>query len=282
MKNFLKRIIPHTFWEFARTRRAWLIDFVMNAGATICRRRYQGFILYYNRGNALIDRVRRERYFEQELCEHIIKDISHSLNKNFVDVGANIGLITLSILSSLPEITVHAFEPGPLQAELLEKTIIKNELSDHVKLHRKALGASAGTEKFFVHDNADIAKDGFKNTLRGEHSHEITVSVNTLDNWWRVAGKPHVAVVKIDTEGAELFVLQGGKEFFSAAKPILYLEIEPSNLVAYPYTADDVIRFLNSIEYDVSTLDGMTISPDNINEFTKKYDTYRAFPRVLS
>lgn len=281
MKDFLKKIIPQKLWAFVRTNRAWFFDVVTNLGASECKRTYQGFTVYYNPGNALIDRLRKERYFEKDLCERIISDLDNSENKVFLDIGTNIGLMTLSVLAKIPQATVYAFEPGPLQAGFFEKTIVENKLTDRITLYRKALGESVGEATFFVHDGADIAKDGFKNTGRGEGGHEIIVQVETLDNWWRTAGKPKVIAVKIDTEGAELFVLKGGMEFLSTVKPILYLEIEPSNLVAYPYTAADIVRFLNSIGYDVSTLDDKAVSPEKIDGFTKQFDTYRAFPRAL-
>jgi len=281
MKYFLKKIIPKKLWNFARTHRVWLVDFVTNIGALVCQRTYQGFTVYYNRGNALIDRLRKEQYFERELCERIIGDLENSKKKIFLDIGANIGLMTLSVLARVPKTSVFAFEPGPLQAGFFEKTVAENKLTDRVTFYRKALGESTGTATFFVHDGADVAKDGFKNTGRGEGGHEISVTVDTLDHWWQTAGKPKVAVVKIDTEGAELFVLKGGAEFLSTVKPVLYLEVEPSNLAVYPYTATDIIRFLDSVGYAVSTLGDMMVTLENINEFTKKFDTYRAFPRTL-
>lgn len=281
MKDFFKKIIPQKLWVFLRAHRAWFFDVVTNLGASECKRSYQGFTVYYNSGNALIDRLRKERYFEKDLCGRIIKDLESSENKTFLDIGANIGLVTLSVLAKIPQATVYAFEPGPLQAGFFEKTVNENKIIDQVTFYRKAFGESAGEATFFVHDGADIAKDGFKNTGRGEGGHDITVSVETLDNWWRMAGKPKVVSVKIDTEGAELFVLRGGAEFLLTVKPVLYLEIEPSNLVAYPYTAADIIRFLDSIGYDVSTLDDDEVSPENISGFTKEFDTYRAFPREI-
>lgn len=280
MKDFLKKIIPQKLWAFVRTHRAWFIDVVTNIGASECKRRYQGFTVYYNPGNALIDRLRKERYFEKDLCERIINDLNNSENKVLLDIGANIGLMTLSVLARVPNTAIYAFEPGPLQAGFFEKTTAENKLTDYVTLYSEALGESLGEATFFVHDGADIAKDGFKNTGRGEGGHEITVQVETLDNWWRTAGKPKVTSVKIDTEGAELFVLKGGTEFLSTVKPVLYLEIEPSNLVAYPYTAVDIVRFLNSVGYDVLTLDDQAVSPENIDRFTKQFDTFRAFSRA--
>src|SRR3989344_8653966 len=156
MKDFLKKIIPQRLWIFVRTHRAWFIDVFTNISASECTRAYQGFAVYYNPGNALIDRLRKERYFEKDLCERIIGDLENSEQKVFLDIGANIGLMTLSILARVPKTSVYSFEPGPLQAGFLEKTIAENKLSEHVTFHRKALGESTGEAKFFVHNGADI------------------------------------------------------------------------------------------------------------------------------
>lgn len=281
LKWLTKKIIPKNIWEFSRKRKALFFDIVFNLGAKVCTTKYFGFVVYYNRGNSLIDRLREEKYFEKELCQQIIRDLEHTESKQFLDIGANIGLITVSVLANVKNVKVDCFEPGPLQFGFLEKTMKENELLSQVTVHREALGRSIGTEKFFIHEGADIAKDGFKNTGRGEGGREITVSATTLDVWWQQAGKPHISVIKMDTEGAELFILQGGREFLSEIKPILYLEIEPTNLAIYPYTAKDIIQFLTTVGYRVSTLGGTHVTEKNIDELTKCFDTYKASPLSL-
>lgn len=276
LKQSAKKIIPRNIWEFFKTHKALFLDTVLNFGSKICTTKYFGFTIYYNRGNALIDRLRKEKYFEKELCEQIINDLNRAESKRFLDIGANIGLITASVLANVQNVVVDCFEPGPLQSGLLEKTLKENKLSDQATLHHEALGANVGTEKFFVHVGADIAKDGFKNTGRGEGGKEIEVSVTTLDTWWHNAGRPKVSVIKIDTEGAELLILRGGKELLAACKPVVYLEIESTNLASYPYTAKDILEFFATIGYTATTLDGELANIENIGTLMKHSDTYKA------
>lgn len=280
IKQRLKSITPSPVWEFIRTRKGAFLDSVFNLGASVCTTTYRGFTIYHDRGNALIDRLRHEKYYEKELCEHIISDLKYSKNPCCIDIGANLGLISLSVLSEIPDIKIFAFEPGPAQREFLKKTITHNKLEKKISVNGSALGREEGTAKFVLHKTSDAAKDGFLDTGRGSHTTEIEIPVLTLDGWWQKEEKPHVDVVKIDTEGAELWVLEGGKHFVSLNKPVIYLEIEPRNLRVYPYTEHDILKFFESISYKLSTLSGVTCSGKNITELLSKHDTYRATPRT--
>src|SRR6185295_8133105 len=117
--------------------------------------RYMGFNLYYSRGYSLINRIRfgnPDRIYERELCEHIARELKNSGSKKFLDIGANIGLITLYILGMVPESVVYAFEPAPHQHELFRTTIFANRLESRVVLEKKALGKEDGSATFFIHD----------------------------------------------------------------------------------------------------------------------------------
>ncbi len=280
VKTTLKQFIPAKLWEFLRSRKAIIIDSIFNLGASTCAITYCGFRVFYNRGNALIDRLRSEKYYERELCENIVSQLKHSKTPLFVDVGANLGLISLRIISEIPATKIYAFEPGPVQQEFLKKTIEYNKLKKNISLYSNALGREVGVAKFTVHKPTDAAKDGFLDTGRGSHTAETKVSVETLDHWWQGEGKPWVDVVKIDTEGAELWVLEGGRNFLSSAKPIVYLEIEPMNLKVYPYTAHDILKFFNAINYELTTLDSTLCSEENMEKLLEKHDTYKAVSRV--
>jgi hypothetical protein len=86
-------------------------------------------------------------------------------------------------------------------------------------------------------------------------------------------------VVKIDTEGAELWVLQGGRTFLSACRPVIFMEVELRNLRVYPYTYFDILRFFKEISYELATLDGVLITDNNFQEYIENgEDTYMAKP----
>lgn len=280
IKTALKKFVPAKPWEFLRSHRAVILDGIFNFGASICTITYRGFRVFYNRGNALIDRMRREKYYEKKLCGSIVSELKHSKSPLFIDIGANIGLVSLYVLSEVPATKIYAFEPGAVQQKFLKKTIEYNKLKKNISLYSSALGREAGVARFTVHKPTDAAKDGFLDTGRGSRITETEVSVETLDHWWQGEGKPHINVVKIDTEGAELWVLEGGRNFFSSAKPTVYLEIESTNLKVYPYGAHDILKFFNAINYELSTIDGKSCSKENLQKLLEECDTYKAVSRI--
>jgi FkbM family methyltransferase len=132
----------------------------------------------------------------------------------FFDIGANYGLFTLMAAKKVgPTGRVFAFEPSIREAEVLERNVVQNNLSN-VTIVRSALSDKAGSEKFAV------ARDGGLNSLaKTEHPEQIiqswhTVSVTTLDEFVSKNSIPKIDVMKIDVEGAELKVLIGGRTVF--------------------------------------------------------------------
>jgi precorrin-6B methylase 2 len=64
----------------------------------------------------------------QRTGDRIVAELTKAATPTFLDVGANIGLMTLNVLASVPSARIHAFEPGPDQRSLLERTIAANRL----------------------------------------------------------------------------------------------------------------------------------------------------------
>ncbi|KKS84813.1 MAG: hypothetical protein UV60_C0014G0010 [Parcubacteria group bacterium GW2011_GWA2_43_11] len=278
IKEKIKSHIPKPFWDFIR--KVWiflhiLLEKFKKKEQTIS---YSGITLFYNRGNSVIARLKSEKVYEEEMCVHIVNTLQKKEKSVLMDIGANVGLVTSYVLEKVPNSYIYAFEPGPVQANLLQKTIEANHLDKNVELHKIALAEKAGTQTFYTHLTRDQAKDGLLDTGRGEKTVQIEVQTSTIDEWWKNAGKPHIDVVKIDTEGAELFVLRGASEFLKEVKPIIYLEIEPSNLKAYPYTHIDIASYLFSNQYRLETLTGDLVIIDTIDSFLEKNDTFVAIP----
>ena len=279
--NFFKRLVPPAIWMFFRKGYYALYDFFRTLGPYIRKRPYCGMTLYYNRGNNIIDRLKKEPIFELEMCSAIEKELKRSNGPVFMDIGVNIGLIAIYQISKNPSLKkIYAFEPGPVQRSMLELTIKNNNLSGMINLESCALGKEVGETTFYTHDPRHVAVDGFMNTGRGSGAKPIKVKVDTLDSWWKKNNKPKVDVVKIDTEGAELWIFQGGKEFLVACKPVLFMEIEPRNLKAYPYNQIDIIDFLDSMGYSLFCLDGRSVSDKDIAAMIKDgEDSFIAKPR---
>jgi FkbM family methyltransferase len=239
-------------------------------------RRYQGYRIFFNRGNALVARLRTEPVFEAAVSAYIVAQLPR--DSVMIDVGANIGLVSLYALAHRPNLRVVAIEPGPVQYGFLRKTIEFNGLSERARLFNCALSERSGTMDFFTHTGGDQAKDGLIDTGRGSKTTKISVPVRTLDEVTLAEGLKRVDLIKIDTEGAELFVLRGARETLKWHRPTIVFELERSNLKAYPYGPSDIIDWLSEQGYRVETLEGHACTRENLEEMMVATDTFVALP----
>ncbi len=151
-------------------------------------------------------------------------------------------------------------------------------MSEKISVYNFALGEKAGTMQFAIHNPKHASGDGFLDTKRAGKSKTIDVKVDTLDNWWISNSKPDIKVVKIDTEGAELFILRGALEFVSFCKPIICIEINKLNLEPYPYNAFDILNWFNKNGYILKAFNGVIINDENFEGFLNEADEFLAFP----
>lgn len=237
---------------------------------------YRGFVLHYSKGTSLVHGISNGKVYEPAVTSRIVQALHISTGKNFLDIGANIGLISLNIIHEVPDATIIAFEPGVHQADLLSRTLTDNHLEDRISLNRIALGQEPGKADFVVHHSKHASGDGFKDTGRAGTSQIVKVPVTTLDIWWQTSGQPAIDVVKMDTEGAELMILHAATKFLSNCQPTLIMEIDHRNLKAYPYDATAIVSWLNKIGYRVETINGKLVTTENMKQHQSTSTDYVA------
>ncbi|MBI3133422.1 MAG: FkbM family methyltransferase [Bacteroidetes bacterium] len=243
--------------------------------------RYCGFDLYYSEGTSIVERYLATGTYEQKTLDVLIESMKQTPSGVFVDVGANVGLISLAISERFPSAQIFAFEPGPHQFRLLEKTLEKNNLKGRIYLFPVALSSSNGTAFFHVHQADDASGDGFLDTGRAGKSKKISVVTQTLDDWWTKNGQPKIDLVKCDTEGAELMVLRGGENVIGKCRPHLLLEIFYTNLLNYPYGPSDIFNWLEQKNYSLFTLDKKKVSSTTeLEQICKHESEFLALPNV--
>jgi FkbM family methyltransferase len=117
----------------------------------------------------------------------------------FVDVGANIGLYSLSIAAFLgTRGRVIAIEPEPVAHERLLINVAANAVSN-VSVYKTAVGDRTG-EVSFIHDDSNLG-----HSRVGEGG--LTVPILPLADLLNQAGVTRVDALKIDVEGFEDHVL---------------------------------------------------------------------------
>jgi FkbM family methyltransferase len=146
-----------------------------------------------------------------------------------VDAGANLGWFTTHLALLVGgEGRVDAFEPRSDLMDLLNKTIAENGLTN-VSTHNFALGSQNAYAHVIwsVHD----VNPGGTNLVSSDFvAPGVTaqpVAVRTLDT----CISHRVDFIKLDVEGSELLVFQGAERILAKDRPLILVEINPSNLI---------------------------------------------------
>jgi FkbM family methyltransferase len=230
--------------------------------------------VFYSKDYSLIDRIIKDGYYEKELSFALKKELERFESPSFLDIGANIGLISIFLISKVKNLKIYAFEPGEHQYDLFKMTIENNELNNRINLFNTALGKENGKAKFSIHDNKDASGDGFFDTHRAGTTKTVEVNVTKFDDWWNKNNRPKIDIVKIDTEGAELWILQGAKEFLAACRPTIYMEINEENLKPYPYDHFDILKWVNENNLNLYSFGNTKITIENLEICMNKNDTF--------
>jgi FkbM family methyltransferase len=165
-----------------------------------------------------------------------------------LDIGANIGLVTLCMANLVGKSgTVHAFEPQPILAKMLQSSIDINGF-EQIRLHCVALS----TEDSILKMQVPIANDGAASLefWASASANEIDVDVRNADPYLARLKLQKVRLVKIDVEGHESFVLKGSKQFLSSCKPDIIIFEEHRK----PLLAQESVIFLGALDYIVYEL----------------------------
>jgi FkbM family methyltransferase len=134
-----------------------------------------------------------------------------------VDIGANIGAFTLDCAYRYPSVRIDAYEPNPAVFRTLQKNIDANGLGGRVRLYNEAVGAIRGTVALWT-SGGNIAATAYQ-APRDEIGSAIDVPQTDLATVVERAGA--VDVLKIDAEGAEADILEGGRATLGAVEQIV-------------------------------------------------------------
>jgi FkbM family methyltransferase len=166
--------------------------------------------------------------------------------KVFFDVGANYGLHSLLFLAH--GIKTISFEPNPNCHAYLRRVSGLNELT--CEIQSLALGATEGGVELWFPENDTWfgTTDPFTRDRLSEELTKIEVQQTTLDSFVR-RHQVWPELVKIDTEGNELRVLQGSVETLSRHQPIVIFE-SWKGLSA----REDLFSFFEQADYVIAAL----------------------------
>ena len=158
--------------------------------------------------------------------EYLRSGIKLGDHDTIIDVGANIGVFTMYLLTNLESPNVHAFEPVPDTFEALRRNMERYPRAN-LHIYNTGLGASADSSMamtFFPNMTGNSTaypewKAAQREILSKEFTseellliftgEEITVPSTTLSCYIRKNALDRIDLLKIDAEGSEVDILNG-------------------------------------------------------------------------
>lgn len=157
------------------------------------------------------------------------------------DVGANVGDYLELVKRFFPRAQCYAFEPSSAACETIRARFSAND----VKLHRVALGPTAGTATLYNYRGRPGSSHGSLHRGVFEEIHGATDLVEeetpivTVDEFCKASGIKRIDLLKIDTEGTEFDVLLGAVEMIkSGAVDVVQFEFNEMNLISRVFLRD--------------------------------------------
>lgn len=145
-----------------------------------------------------------------------------------LDIGANYGVYALSMANIVgPHGHVWAFEPASSTTAHLARSIDRNGLGQ-ITLINAALSNRQGTAQLGLCQNSELNSLQMETGQQyGTESVELMTLDLALDHFsWR-----GITFVKLDAEGEEGRILEGGAHFLSEESPLIMYELKHGNAV---------------------------------------------------
>ena len=189
----------------------------------------------------------------------------------FVDVGANVGLISLEVARTLQNsANVYAFEPMQATARRASATFALNQLSNIFLLPVAASDTDGVLTFYEAPGDTDFASAHPASSFDVEWN-KITLPCCTLDRLRDQGILPKIGLLKIDVEGHEISVFRGARKTIAADRPHIVFEYNYVIALTSGWKIKDVAAVLSEAgPYTLHTLsdDGhlTQISPDRTFE----------------
>ena len=199
------------------------------------------------------------------LHERVERDLVSSLlspGAVFFDLGAHVGYYTIAaaqIVGSSGE--VHAFEPLPSNATLLEMSIQANGFKN-VHLNRIAVSDTTGQVTLQVPTSVAHGREasGFP-TIMGffQAADSLTVATTSVDEYVTARHLQRLDLIKMDIEAAEVLALRGMLKTLTTRQPRLLCEVNVVRLQDSGFAADAIHKSLFQHGYSAYEVIGRTL-----------------------
>jgi len=175
----------------------------------------------------------------------------------FLDCGAHVGLYSILAGRAMgDEGRIVSMEPNPKTAAALRANLSRNGLDD-VRVVEAAGWSKVGHLNFSLEQSGRAA---YCHVVSDTAPNTVSVSATTLTEVAKEFHGHSCCLAKIDTEGAEVEVLQGAREAIAAhAYPLLMVEFNEHNLRLNGDSTEKLFVLLTALGYQMHRFNPETL-----------------------
>lgn len=186
-----------------------------------------------------------------------MQDIELSTKPVILDIGANLGLFSLSYAAMFEKAEIHSFEPIPFIYDYLKQNLEKNpQLSHNIHVHNLGISNCNERKQLSIpipeqHDRYRSETDIRHYSVLGRGKKKFDAEFVALDTWVEHNRLTAVDFIKIDVEGYEYPVLEGASKSLLKFKPIVKFELNELTLALSNRPANDYLKFAKNHGYEI-------------------------------
>ena len=173
-----------------------------------------------------------------------IKNYIDPKKKNtIVDIGANIGSVSLPLAKLFHSSTIISVEPTYYAFSKLKKNLSLNpNLKKRIRIYNSFI-SNKKRKINFIHSSWNFSPDSKKHKVHHGILKKASNKTQSLSKLLKKQ-KRKIDLIKIDVDGYEIDVLRSGKEIIKKYKPVIYFELAPYLYKEFGYSSKILIDFI--------------------------------------
>jgi FkbM family methyltransferase len=144
---------------------------------------------------------------------HDLQRLSNSRIDKIFDIGAHHGETAIEFAQFYKNSTIYSFEPVKQSFDLLEKN---SKPYSNIKPFHLGIGSESEQREIHINEKYSTINSFLEQTNTSLNNTSEITNVMSLDDFVNENNISEIDILKIDTEGWELNVLEGAKNFLKA------------------------------------------------------------------
>jgi FkbM family methyltransferase len=202
----------------------------------------------FKKDSTICNSIITTKSWEKNILDLLIEN--YKPNTNILDIGSNYGCHSIGLANEIKKSNgsgkVYSFEVQPEIFKLFKENIELNDLNNIIIPNEFGLGDKDENKTFVLPTNYDDNGNPGALSLKNQNTDldknkEESVKIKRLDD----LNIDNISLIKIDVEGYELEVFEGGKETIRKYKPVILIEIWGVNKDKYTSWINENFPFYN-------------------------------------